>query len=345
MVTFAESYMEELRGLFTFLKQPRRVVLLTHIRPDGDAVGSALAMKMYLEKNGHTADVIVPDDFPDFLNWMPMSDTCYNHQKNPKTCFAILTRADCIFFLDFNALKRIEGLGEDVKKLNQKPVTVMIDHHREPDHFTDYILWNDKASSTAELVYDFMCMAGDEQLLDEKIAACIYAGIALDTGIFQYSNTTSRVHSIAGKLMEQGINVEEIHNNVYNQYGENRIRFIGYLFSERLHLVPEFNAAYMSISMQEAEKFKLNIGDKEGIVNLPLAMKQVHMAVLFTEDRDRIKISFRSKGDVNVEILARIFFNGGGHKNASGGFSKLSLDDTIRYFISVLPAFASENSI
>lgn len=336
--------MKELQGLFEYLQQPRRVVLLTHVRPDGDAVGSALAMKMYLEKKGHVADVIVPDEFPDFLDWMPLSSSCYNHQKNPKTCFAILTKAECIFFLDFNAIKRIEALGEDVKKLNQPLVTVMIDHHREPDAFTDYTLWDDKASSTAELIYTFISIAGDLPLIDKNMAACIYAGMALDTGIFQYSNTTARVHQIAGELMQHGINVEEIHNNVYNQYGENRIRFIGYLFTEKLQIVSEYQAAYMSISMQEAEKFRLNIGDKEGIVNLPLSMKNVHMAVLFTEDKDRIKISFRSKGDVNVELLARLFFNGGGHKNASGGSSRLSLQDTIDYFVKVLPEFAKSNN-
>lgn len=331
--------MKDLGLLFTYLQQPRRIVLLTHVRPDGDAVGSALALKLYFEQKGHIADVIVPDDFPDFLNWMPQSEKAFNHQKNPKTCFAVLTRADIIFFLDFNALKRIEALGEDVKKLNRPFVSVMIDHHREPDHFTDYELWNDKASSTAELVYDFIHQAGDSNLINKDMAACIYAGMALDTGIFQFSNTTARGHEIAAQLIVTGINVEQIHNAVYNQYGENRMRFVGFLLSEKMVIVPEYKAAYMSITMQEAEKYKLNNGDKEGIVNLPLAMRDVDMAVLFTEDKDKIKISFRSKADVNVEFLARNFFNGGGHRNASGGSSRLPLEETIQRFIAVLPEF------
>ena len=337
--------MKELKELFEYLKQPRRIVLIPHERPDGDAVGSALAMKMYLEKTGHVADVIAPDDFPDFLNWMPYSETVFNHQKKSKTCFAVLAKADCIFFLDFNSMKRIEALGEDIKKLNHPFVGVMIDHHREPDYFTDYVLWNDKASSTAELVYQFIGMANGMHLMDEKIAACIYAGMALDTGIFQYSNTTAKVHQIAAELMEYGINVEEIHNNVYNQYGENRMRFIGYLLSEKMVVLPENKTAYMSISMLEAEKYKLNNGDKEGIVNLPLAMKNVEIAVLFTEDKGKIKISFRSKGDTNIEILARNFFNGGGHKNASGGFTRDSLEATIKKFVTILPEYLNSQKI
>lgn len=331
--------MKDIGLLFEFLKQPRRIVLLTHVRPDGDAVGSSLALKHYLDKKGHFVDVIVPDDFPDFLSWMPGSDKCFNHQKNPKTCFAVLTRAECIFFLDFNAIKRIEALGEDVLKLNRPYVSVMIDHHREPDHFADYELWNDAASSTAELVFNFIALAGDAHEMDANIAACIYAGMVSDTGVFQFSNTTARVHEIAAQLMATGINVELIHNALLNQYGENRMRFVGYMLAEKMVVLPEFRVAYMSVTMQEAERFKLNNGDKEGVVNLPLAMRDVDMAVLFTEDRDKIKISFRSKGRVNVEYLARNFFNGGGHRNASGGSSRISLAETEKHFVSLLPEF------
>ncbi len=336
--------MKELKDLFEYLKQPRRIVLIPHERPDGDAIGSALAMKMYLLKTGHIADVIIPDDFPVFLNWMSLSDTVYNHQKKSKTCFAVLAKADCIFFLDFNSLRRIEALGEDIKKLNHPFVGVMIDHHREPEYFTDFALWNDKASSTAELVYEFILMAKGIQFIDDKIASCLYAGMAMDTGIFQFSNTTAKVHEIAAHLMGYGINIEEIHNNVYNQYGENRMRFIGYLLSEKMVILPESKTAYMSISMSEAERYKLNNGDKEGIVNLPLAMKNVEISVLFTEDKGKIKISFRSKGDRNIEVLARNFFNGGGHKNASGGSSKESLEDTIKRFVRILPDYVNSQN-
>jgi phosphoesterase RecJ-like protein len=332
--------MKDLKELFEYLQTPRRIILIPHVRPDGDAIGSALALKLYFEKKQHTADIISPDDFPDFLNWMHQSEKVFIHQKNPKTCFALLTKADCIFFLDFNSLKRIEQLSEEIKKLRQPYVSVMIDHHREPDFFTDYILWNVQASSTAELIYDFIQQAGDDHLIDQYMAECIYAGIVLDTGIFQYSNTTTKVHEVASKLMQQNINIEEIHNNLYNQYGENRVRFIGYLLSEKLFLIPEFRTAYMTITMADAEKYKLSIGDKEGIVNIPLAMKDIDIAILFTEDKDRIKISFRSKGKTNIELLARNFFQGGGHKNASGGSTRLSLDETIEYLKTVLPKYA-----
>ncbi len=332
--------MKDLKELFAYLQTPRRIILIPHVRPDGDAIGSALALKLYFEKKQHTADIISPDDFPDFLNWMSKSDSVFIHQKNPKTCFALLTKADCIFFLDFNALKRIEQLSEEIKKLRQPYVSVMIDHHREPEFFTDYILWDIQASSTAELIHDFITMAGDAEMIDKNIAACIYAGIVLDTGIFQYSNTTSKVHEVASNLMRHAIDIEEIHNSLYNQYGENRLRFIGYLLSEKLNLLPEYRTAFMTITMTDAEKYKLSIGDKEGIVNLPLAMKDIDISILFTEDKDRIKISFRSKGKTNVELLARNFFQGGGHKNASGGSTRLSLDETIEYLKTVLPKYA-----
>ncbi|MFN0275945.1 MAG: DHH family phosphoesterase [Chitinophagales bacterium] len=335
--------MAELKELFQDLQTPKRIVLVAHSRPDGDAIGSCLALKYYFEKKNHTVDVIAPDEYPDFLNWMKDSDKIYIYLKKTKTCFAILTKADYIFCCDFNAIKRIEKLGEDILKMH-KAKLVMIDHHREPEHFALYELWDHHASSTCELVYKFILAAGDEQLIDKDIASNIYAGMAMDTGVFQYSNTTAEVHEIAGKLMAFNINIEQIHNDVYNQYGENRLRFIGYLLSEKLEVLAEQHAAIMSITMQDAEKYKLSVGDKEGIVNLPLSMKDVSMAVLFTEDRDKIKISFRSKGDVRVDLFAKQYFNGGGHKNAAGGSTKISLDDTIIYFKNVLTEFIKNNT-
>jgi phosphoesterase RecJ-like protein len=339
-MTFAKllSRMAQLSELFSILQSPRRIVLVAHSRPDGDAIGSCLALKYYLEKKQHSVDIIVPDEFPDFLNWMKDSDQIHIYLKKSKTCFAILTNADIIFCCDFNALSRIDKLGEDIKKMRNARL-VMIDHHREPEHFAHYELWDHNASSTAELIYRLIIMAGDVALIDTHIASAIYAGIAMDTGVFQYSNTTAEVHAIASQLMEHNIAVEQIHNNLYNQYSENRLRFIGYLLSEKMQIMHDQQVAYMSISMQEAEQFKLKTGDKEGIVNLPLAIKDVSLAVLFTEDRDKIKISFRSKGNVRADLLAKQYFSGGGHKNAAGGSTKISLEDTIQYFKNVIIEF------
>lgn len=332
-------YLEKnLNELFAFLQTPKKIALVAHSRPDGDAIGSCLALKFFLEKRGHTAEVLAPDEFPDFLNWMTGSDKVFIRQKNPKTCFAILAASDLICCLDFNALKRIDQLGEDIAKLHNKKL-LMIDHHRDPDDFTDFTFWSVEASSTCELVYDLIQRMDGDDLIDSDMAAIIYAGIAMDTGIFQYSNTSAKVHGVAARLMEKGINVEKIHNDVYNQYGENRMRFIGYLLKDKMTLLPEFRTAYMSITMAEAEIYKLNSGDKEGIVNLPLAMKDVDIAILFTEDKDRIKISFRSKGSINVDQLAREYFNGGGHKNASGGATRISLEETVQLLHTALAAF------
>lgn len=335
---YTEKKLEE---LFSFLKTPRKIALLAHSRPDGDAIGSCLALKHVLEKKGHTANVIAPDEFPDFLDWMPGSEQVFIRQKKAKTCFAILAQSDLIACLDFNALKRIDALGEDVTKIRNSKL-LMIDHHRDPDDFADFVLWSDEASSTCELVYTFLGMMGELDLVDSDIAALIYAGMAMDTGVFQYSNTSAKVHRIAADLIDKGIDVGEIHNLVYNQYGENRLRFIGYLLKEKLTLLEEERTAYMSITMKEAETYKLNTGDKEGIVNLPLAMKDVDISVLFTEDNDKIKISFRSKGDINVDQLARRWFNGGGHRNAAGGSTRISLAETERLLQDSLPEFLQQ---
>lgn len=335
-------FMQPLQALFSMLETPKHIVLVAHVRPDADAMGACLALKMYFERKGHIADVIAPDDFPNFLNWMPGSDKVWYYNKKPKTCFAILSQSNIIICCDFNALKRIEKLGEDIARMQQATL-VMIDHHQAPEHFAHFELWDDSASSTCELVFDFIEAAGDSEMVDDIIGSVIYAGIAMDTGIFQYSNTTPKVHLLAARLMEKGIAIETIHNNLYNQFKENRLRFIGYLLSQKMEVLPEVRTAFMCITMKEAEEYKLGTGDKEGIVNLPLSLKQVDLAVLFTEDKDKIKISFRSKGNVNVDSFAKMYFNGGGHVNASGGSSVLPLQDAINYLKQVLPEFMHNN--
>lgn len=336
--------MQQLQPLFDLLKTPKRIALVAHMRPDADAMGAALGLKLYFERKGHIAEVIAPDDFPHFLDWMPGARSTWIHQKKPKTCFAILSQSEIIFCCDFNALKRIDKLGAEMEKMTNATY-VMIDHHRDPDHFAAFELWDDKASSTCELVYDFITAAGDEEMIDAELGAVLYAGIAMDTGVFQYSNTTPKVHILAANLISKGVHVETVHNNLYNQYKENRLRFIGFLLSQKLEVLADMRTAFMSITMKEAEEYKLGTGDKEGIVNIPLSMKNIDMAILFTEDKDKIKISFRSKGDVNADAFAREYFNGGGHKNASGGSSTKNLDDTIAYLKEVLPVFINNNSV
>lgn len=330
--------MEHLQPLYALLKTPKRIVLLAHPHPDADAMGACLSLKLYLERTGHIADVIVPDDFPHFLDWMTAADKTWVYQKKAKTCFAILSQSDIIFCCDFNALSRIDKLGEEVVKMRQA-LLVMIDHHRDADHFANYELWDPAASSTCELIYKFIEGAGHEALIDAEMGSMIYAGIAMDTGIFQYSSTTPGVHILAANLMRKGVQIETVHNNLYHQYKENRLRFIGYLLSQKLEVLENERTAIMSITMQEAEDFKLGTGDKEGIVNMPLTLKQIQLSILLTEDKDKIKISFRSKGNVDVNAFANAYFNGGGHKNASGGYYTKNLEDTVGYLKEILPGF------
>jgi bifunctional oligoribonuclease and PAP phosphatase NrnA len=333
--------MKDLQALLSLLGSPKKVVILTHFKPDADALGSSLGLAWYLKKRGHSVDVITPSDYPDFLAWMPgkeMVTSLTKESKEPETkAQALIAKAELIFCLDFSSLSRINELGEMVKKASAKKM--MVDHHLEPEHFSDFEKWDVTSASTAQLIYELILELGDKALIDENIANCLYAGLMTDTGGFRHNNTTFREFQVASDLVSKGAKPTDVAKNIYDTNSLERLRLTGYVLSEKLVVLPDFKTAYMTITQSELKKFGAQTGDTEGLVNYGLSIKGIKMAVLMYDRKEEIKLSFRSLADFDVNAIARKHFNGGGHKNASGGQSKLSLEETMQKFLAILPDY------
>lgn len=321
-----------------FLNMPRQVVIVTHHKPDADALGSSLGLSGFLKKRGHHVSVITPSDYPSFLNWMPGNDEVIIYQEAKKEeIFSLISQAEMIFCLDFSALGRINALGERISKAGAKKV--LIDHHLEPEHFADFEKWDVKAASTAGLVYELINELGDREKIDASIADCLYAGLMTDTGGFRHNNTRKEEFLIAADLVSLGANPTRVSKLIYDTNSLERLRLTGYVLSEKLVVLPEFKTAYMTLTQDELKRFGSQTGDTEGLVNYGLSIEGIRLSVMFHERKDEIKLSFRSLGDFSVNDFARKHFEGGGHKNASGGSSKLPLVHTVEKFLSVLPAY------
>jgi bifunctional oligoribonuclease and PAP phosphatase NrnA len=322
------------------IQKPQKVVITTHFKPDADALGSSLALSGFLLKLGHQVSVITPSDYPDFLNWMPGNSQVIVYEKG-KTDFAskkLIQEADLIFCLDFSALSRINDLEIPVR--DSKGIKVMIDHHINPEDFAEYALHNSKAASTTELIYDLIEMLGEKSLIDTAIGECIYAGLMTDTGSFRHPSTTARVHEIAGELISLGVNTNKIHRNIYDSFSEERLKFLGFMLSEKLKVLPEYNVAYFTVTKEELKKFNSQTGDTEGIVNYALSINGISMAAIIVERPEAIKMSFRSIESVAVNDIAAVHFSGGGHKNAAGGKTEgIGLAATEARFLEILPLY------
>lgn len=333
--------MKNLEDIKALLSAPKKVAIVTHFKPDADALGSSLGLAGFLKKKGHSVDVVTPSDFPDFLSWMAGSEKVISLSKKSKEpaikSAQLFAQADIIFCLDFSSLNRINDLEEVVKK--STAVKVMIDHHLEPEQFADYEKWDVKEASTAQLVFDFIVSLGEKELIDSSIANCLYAGLMTDTGGFRHNNTTAREFKVAEELTALGARPSEVARLVYEANSLSRLRLTGYVLNEKLTVLPEYRTAYMTLSQAELKKFEVQTGDTEGLVNYGLSLKDVQLSVLMYDRGEEIKISFRSLGAFSVNELARAHFEGGGHRNASGGSSKLSLERTLEKFIKLLPEY------
>ncbi len=319
------------------LTRAKKIVILSHVNPDGDAVGSSLALCHFFANAGYSSDVVFPNEYPDFLKWMPGSRDTVIHSRRKKLAEKIVMEADLLFMLDFNTSDRAGKLAELIKEASA--FKVIIDHHPNPDGFADAILSNTKASSTAELLYRYMELSGGNDYIDSRVSECIYAGIMSDTGSFSYNSSEPETYRVLSELLKNGIDKDAIYSNVYDNYSENRMRLLGFCLDKKLVVLHEYGAAYMSLSLSEKENHKYIRGDAEGFVNYPLSIKGIDFAAFFMENDDHVKLSFRSKGAFDTNKFASENFDGGGHLNASGGESKLSLKDTINKFISVLPKY------
>ena len=324
-----------------FLNKPRNIVIIGHRNPDGDAMGSTLGLQHYLSKKGHNATVVVPNEYPDFLHWLPGSDATYRFDWQNSQSQKAINASEIIFLLDFNALHRV---GFDMQKTLEKYPNdfAMIDHHQQPDN-VKYMYSDVAICSTCQMVYQFIEMNDDLDLIDADIATCLYTGIMTDTGSFRFRSTTSTTHRIIANLIDKGAENNKIHNNVYDSNSYGRLLLLGQALSN-LHIFPEFKTAFITISDAEKKKFDFQKGDTEGVVNYALSLKGIIFAAIFIEDIEQniIKISFRSKGKFSVNKLSRNHFNGGGHDNAAGGKFNGSLDETIKYFKELLPTYKNE---
>lgn len=296
-------------------------------------MGSSLALYHFLKSLKKTVNVVVPNEYPDFLQWMPGDKHVLNFEKDAKKVNKLLDKADAIFTLDFNTLKRIEKLGIEIEKA--KAPKIIIDHHQQPDDYASLYFHDVGACSTCELIYDFIVGLGGKKVIDKKIAACLYVGLMTDTGSFRYSSVNSKTHLIISELLKTGIIPSDIHSAIYDTYSESRMRLLGYALSEKMKLIEGLPVAFMSFTEAELKKFDYKKGDTEGLVNYPFAIKGIKACALFNEGEGGVKVSFRSKEKIDVNTFARKYFNGGGHINAAGGKSYESLEKTIDKFVSL----------
>ncbi|WNJ16120.1 bifunctional oligoribonuclease/PAP phosphatase NrnA [Pontibacter sp. G13] len=331
--------MKDTVALKELLATPKRIAITTHQKPDGDAMGSSLAMFHFLKKLGHTVKVVAPTDYPDFLKWLPGNSEVVVGPDDIDMAKWTFEGADIIFCLDFNALKRLQDFEHAV--MDSMATKVMIDHHMEPEDFADLVFWDDKASSAAEMVYRVIEDLGELDKLDLAMAECIYTGVMTDTGSFRFTNTSPAVHRMVAHLMELGVDVNKAYDEVFCNSSPERFRFIGYCLNNCLHVLPELNTAYIKVDREVFRKFNIRSGDTEGLVNYALNMKGIYLGVLFTVQDDLVKMSFRSRGHVSASEFAGNF-DGGGHFYAAGGRSKDTLENTEKRFLELLEAKKTE---
>lgn len=321
------------------LDSAKEIVIVAHRNPDGDAIGSSLGLYYYLKDLGYDVSVIMPNDFPDFLKWLPGVDTIKIYEKDVATCDALIEKASVIFTLDFNTLGRV---GQKMEPSLEKSdaAFIMIDHHQQPSDYAVATYSDTAMSSTCEMVFHFIKTLNPEAKLSKELATNIYTGIMTDTGSFRYPSTSSTTHRVIAELIDCGIKNSVIHQNIFDTNSPERIKLLGTAF-DNMQIMMEYKTAFITLTQDELENHNFKKGDTEGFVNYGLSIQGVVFAVIFIENKQDqlIKISFRSKGEFSVNDFARNHFNGGGHKNAAGGRSSKSLDETIENFISILPTY------
>ena len=306
-----------------------------HQKPDGDAMGSTLGLYHFLLQFGHDVTVISPTNWASFLDWMPDSKSVLDYEKETKKSDELINQADWIFCLDFNTMSRTKKMEEVL--LNSNATKILIDHHQQPQTEVFHFGISDTTkSSTAEMVYDFINASGHNDKINDNIAQCLYSGVMTDTGSFRFPSTSASVHTMVADLISKGLKHSIIHENLFDNFSENRLRFIGNTLLNRMQVFYEYNTALISITQQDLIKYNIKTGDTEGLVNYPLSIEGIKLAAIIIDRGEERKCSFRSKGSFDVNTFARKYFNGGGHYNAAGGQSKDSLETTVSDFIKAM---------
>lgn len=335
--------MRPLEEIYTLLDTPRKVVITMHQKPDGDAMGSALGLYHYLKTYGHDVVVISPTNWADFLEWMPGTNEVIDYEREKSRADLLLQHAEWIFCLDFNVLSRTKRMEESLAAAPGD--RILIDHHQQPEiaRFT----WGRSdvhKSSTAEMVYDFITESGGANRMSLECIQSIYTGVMTDTGSFRFPATTASVHRLVADLKDRGLQHSVVHENIYDNFTENRFRFIGHVLSHLLDVYYEYNTAIITVPQQILQKFDIKTGDTEGLVNYPLGIQGIRLAVIIVDRGEERKLSFRSKGGFDVNIFARKYFNGGGHASASGGSSYEPLEKVKQQFLTAMRENAAELS-
>ena len=327
--------------LYPLLQDPRKIVITTHQKPDPDAMGSSLGLYHFLLSFNHDVRVISPTNWAAFLDWMPGCDKVLDFESNVEESQRLLNEADWIFCLDFNALNRTKKMALMLEQVSAKKI--LIDHHREPQ--VEVFHWgvsDIQKSSTSEMIYDFMNASGYAERINDSIMKCLYAGVMGDTGSFRFSSATAGVHEMVAAFKRNGLQHTEIHELIYDNYLENRYRFIGHILTHRLEVDYEMNTALIWVTKNDLLKYHIKTGDTEGLVNYPLGIQGIKLAALLIDRDEKRKWSFRSKGEFDCNTFARRHFNGGGHFNAAGGESDDSLEQNLKQFKSALNEYATQ---
>lgn len=334
---------QDLLQLIQIIRQADNIVICAHRSPDGDAIGSSLGWAEYLRGIGKQTTIIMPNPFPDFLRWMPQSQTILFHERRLHTANTAINSADVIFCLDFNALNRLREMGDTVGKAKAK--RIIIDHHLDPDiRMADMTISRPEMSSTSEIVFRLICQLGGLDSMSKQGAACLYTGMMTDTGCFTYNSTNPDIYFIIRELLSKGIDKDKIYRNVYHNFSEYRLRFTGYILNEKLHFYENHRASIFTITREEMKRFHFIRGDAEGLVNMPLQVKGMRLSISLREDteKDVIRVSLRSVDEFPCNKMAEDFFNGGGHLNASGGELPFPLEEAVKTAEKAIEAYREQ---
>ena len=326
------------------MKQGNRVVITAHRSPDGDAIGSSLAMKHLLAHLDVDAQVIMPDAYAKFLQWLPGHDEVWFHERSPEACEQAMREAQVVFCLDYNAPSRAGRLGPAVEAASQRDTcfVAVLDHHQQPEAFADLLVSDPSTASTAELVYRLMKAWEMSDVLDAQMAACLYCGLITDTGSFRFPSVQPSTHEMASHLLGTGMDHSRVHSLIYDACRLDQIQLTAYALSQKLQVFPEHRSAIVSLSQEELRRYNAQKGDTEGLVNRALSIEGINFAAFIKEDVDLVKLSLRSRGAFSVRDVADAHFHGGGHHNAAGGAcADESLKEVVDRLVGLLPSFSS----
>ena len=323
--------MKPIQEIYPLLSTPRQVVITTHQKPDADAMGSSLALKHFLAQFGHTVTVISPTNWAGWVNWMPGTNEVMDYEMDRAKAQAVLDKAEWLFCLDFNIFYRTKNMTEPLKQMSC--VKILIDHHQEPDEASfNFGVSDTSKSSTCEMVYDFIAGSGHADKINIPIAECIYAGVVGDTGSFRFPSAHAGVHTLVADLKTKGLQHGKVHENLFDNFLENRLRFTGHVLLNRMEVFYEYNTVLIAIPKKDLLKYHIKTGDTEGLVNFPQSIQGIKLVALVIDRDEERKWSFRSKGEFDCNTFARTYFEGGGHYNASGGRSSDTLEKTVERF-------------